>query len=161
MSSPGQKHGSCQHITGSFDSHSFREKSKGPDPCVSHNDCNSCNVLTEDQLLQLSMPSYRLKKEMRELKKTSDTPKQNSSSSSLIDPSSVTVVGAVDGQGMLQSPDSSSGNEKKKKKSKPTEKVKAHPSKHTKIGADKPSKSPSVKAHSSSADSRINELDQK
>ena len=109
----------------SFDSHSFcarcREKVKGSDPCVSHNDCNSCNILTEDQRLQLSRPSYRIKKEKRDLKKASDTPKQDSSSSSLIDPSSVTVVGAVDGQGILQSPGSSSG---KKKKSNPSEKVK-------------------------------------
>ena len=75
------------------DSHSFRarcrEKGKGSDPCISNNDCNSCNSLTEDQCLQLSMPSYRLKKEKRDLKKSSEPPKQDSSSSSLIDPSSV------------------------------------------------------------------------
>ena len=108
MSSPSQKHGSCGHIMASFDSHSFcarcREKGKGSDPCVTHNDCNSCNILTEDQRLQLSMPSYRLKKEKRDLKKAMDTPKQDPSSSSLIDPSSVMVVGAVDDQGILQSP---------------------------------------------------------
>ena len=103
------------------------------------------------------MPSYRIKKEKRDLKKVSDTPKQDSSSSSLIDPSSVTVVGAVDGQGILQSPGSSSG---KKKKSNPSEKVKAHSSKDLKTGTDKPSKSPSAKPHRSSADSRIDELDQ-
>ena len=108
MSSPSQKHGSCGHIMASIDSHSFcarcREKGKGSDPCVLHNDCNSCNVLTEGQCLQLSAPSNRLKKEKRDIKKSTDTPKQDSSSSSLIDLSSVTVVGAVDGQGILQSP---------------------------------------------------------
>ena len=108
--------------------------------------------------MQLSTLSYRIKKEKRDLKKTSDTPKQDSSSSSLIDPSSVTAVGAVDSQGTLQSPGSSSG---KKKKSNPSEKVKAHSSKDLKTGTDKPSKSPSTKPHRSSADYRIDELDQK
>ena len=72
----------------SFDSHSFcarcREKGKGSDPCVSHNDCNACNSLSEDQRIQLCTPSYRLKKEKHELKKVTDTPKQDTSSS-LID----------------------------------------------------------------------------
>ena len=144
----------------SFDSHSFcaccREKGKGSDPCVLHNDCNSCNVLSEDQRLQLSTPSYRLKKEKRDLKKSTDTPKQDSSSSSLIDLSSVTVVGVVDDQGILQSPGSSSG---KKKKAIPSEKPKVT-SKDVKAGAEKPSKS-SVKPHRSSVDSRIDDLDQK
>ena len=112
MSSPGQKHGGCGHLMARFDTHSFcarcREKSKGPDPCVSKSDCQACNVLTEDQRLQLSTPSYRIKKEKRDLKKQSDTPQKNSDSSSLIDPSSVTVVGAVDDQGNLQYPGSSS-----------------------------------------------------
>ena len=112
MSSPSQKHGSCGHIMASFDSHCFcarcREKGKGSDPCVAKKDCNSCNILSEEQRLQLSTPSYRLKKEKRDLKKSADTPKQDSTSSSLIDLSSVTVVGAVDDQGILQSPGASS-----------------------------------------------------
>ena len=56
----------------------------------------------EEQRLQLSTPSYRLKKEKGELKKSNDTPRKDSDSSSLIVPSSVTVVGAVDGQGMVR-----------------------------------------------------------
>ena len=155
MSSPSQKHGSCGHIMASFDSHNFcarcREKGKGTDPCISKNDCNSCNLLTEEQRLQLSTTSYRLKKEKRDLKK-SDTPKQDSSSSSLIDLSSVTVVGAVDAQGILQSPGSSSGKgQKTDSSSKP---------KDLKSKAEKPSKS-SSKSHKSSVDSRIDDLDQK
>ena len=146
----------------SFDSHSFcarcREKGKGSDPCISNNDCTSCNSLTEDQCLQLSTPSYRLKTEKRDLKKTSDTPKQDSSSSSLIYPSSVMVVGAVDALGILQSPGSSSG---KKKKANPSEKPKAHSSKDPKTGTDKASKSGTSKSHRSSPDARIDELDQK
>ena len=90
----------------SFDSHCFyagcREKGKGTDPCINNNDCQVCNSLTEEQRIQLSTPSYRLKKEKRDLKKSSDTPNKDSDSSTLIDPSSVTVVGAVDGQGMVQ-----------------------------------------------------------
>ena len=117
MSSPGQKHGGCGHLMASFDTHSFcarcREKSKGPDPCVSKSDCQACSILTEDQRLQLSTPSYRIKKEKRESKKQGDTPQKSSDSSSLIDPSSVTVVGAVDDQGMIQSPGLSSGAEKR------------------------------------------------
>ena len=155
MSSPGQKHGGCGHLMTGFDTHSFharcREKCKGPDPCVSKNDCHACNILTEDQRLQLSTPSYRIKKEKRESKKQGDTPQKSSDSSSLIDPSIVTVVGAVDDQGMLQSPGSSSGADKKKKDKKPApEKPKSGKSK----SADpKPSKS--------SADDRIDELDKK
>ena len=72
MASPGQKHGGLGHLMASFDSHSFsahcRDKGKGPDPCISHNDCSSCNVLTEDQRIQLSTPSYNIKKEKCELK---------------------------------------------------------------------------------------------
>ena len=64
----------------SFDSHSFcarcREKGKGSDPCTSHNDCNACNSLTEEQHIQLSTPSYRIKKEKRELKKSADNTPQ-------------------------------------------------------------------------------------
>ena len=103
MSSPSQKHGSCGHIMASFDSHGFcarcRDKGKGSDPCTSHIDCNACNSLTEEQCL--STPSYRIKKEKLELKKSADnTPQKDSEISSLIHPSS--VVGAVDGQGMVQ-----------------------------------------------------------
>ena len=111
---------------------------KGTDPCINHNDCQACNSLTEEQRVQLSTPSYRLKKEKRAIKKSSDTPIKDSDSSTLIDPSSVMVVGAVDGQGMTQSPGSSSST--KKKKSTSTEK-KASTSKHSK-SSEKPVKYP-------------------
>ena len=162
MSSPGQKHGRCEHIMASFNSHSFcarcREKGKGSDPCISHNDCQACNSLTEEQRLQLSTPSYRPKKEKRELKKSTDTPQKGSDSSSLIHPSSVMVVGAVDGQGMVQSPGSSSGT---KKKSNPTDKSKGHSTRHSKSGSQKPNKSSTTNPHRSSADARTEQLDQK
>ena len=145
----------------SFDSHSFcarcREKGKGSDPSISHNDCTACNSLTEDQRIQLSTPSYRLKKEKRDLKRSSDTPAKDSTSSSLIDPSSVTVVGAVDAQGVIQSPGSSS--DKKKKKPNPPEKKPSN--QNPKSGKEKPSKSPTPQSHRSSSDTRIDELDLK
>ena len=127
------------------------------DPCVSKSDCQACNVLTKDQRLQLSTPSYRIKKEKRDLKKQGDTPQKNSGSSSLIDPSSVTVVGAVDDQGILQSPGSSSGAEKKKKDKKTT-------SEKSSKSSDKSSKSAETRPSRSSADDRnhrIDELDKK
>ena len=157
MSSPSQKHGSCGHIMAGFDSHNFcarcREKGKGSDPCISHNDCNACNSLTEEQHTQLSTPSYRLKTEKRDSKKTAETPKQVASSS-LIDPSSVTVVGVVDDQGIVKSPGSSSEKKKKASVDKPNPQTSKEPS------ADKPSKSLS-KSHKSSQDSKIDQLDQK
>ena len=80
MSSPGQKHGGCGHLMARF-AHSFcarcREKGKGPDPCISKSDCQACNVLTEDQHIQLSTPSYRIKIERPDSKKQGDTPQKN------------------------------------------------------------------------------------
>ena len=141
-----------------FNSHSVcarcREKSKGSDPCISHNDCTACNSLTEEQCLQLSAHSYRLKKEKRELKKSTNTPTKDSASSSLIDPSSVMVVGAVDAQGIVQFPGLSS--DKKKKKPNPAEKKSSN--QHPKSGKEKPSKSLVPQSHRSSADTRIKEL---
>ena len=123
----------------SFDSHSFcarcREKGKGSDPCISHNDCTACNSLTEEQRLQLSTPFYRLKKEKREFNLRDSHQRL---SSSLIHPSSVMVVEAVDAQGVVQSPGLSS--DKKKKMPNPPNKKSS--TKHTKSGAENPSKSP-------------------
>ena len=113
-------------------------------------------MLTEERL-QLSTPSYRIKKEKRELKKVINTPKQDSASSTLIDLSVVTVVGVVDDQGTVKPPGKSSTTSSKKKVT-PTE-----PKPQTsKSASEKPVKSQtSFKSHRSSADSRIDELDQK
>ena len=98
MSSPGQKRGSCGHAMASFDGHAFcarcRDKEKGEDPCVKSPDseCNFCTVLTPEQLTQLSTPSYRIKKEKREAKKMEATPVKDNT---LVDPSSVAVIGPV------------------------------------------------------------------
>ena len=69
----------------------------------------------------------------------------------------MTVVGAIDTQGVVQSPGLSSGPDKKKKKRNPSDKKS---SKH-KSGSEKSSKSPVPQSHRSSADARIDELDQK
>ena len=114
-----------------FDSHSFcarcRDKGKGKDPCVEKpqsTNCKFCNSLTSGQCSKLSTPSYKPKKEKHEARKenlTSPT-KDNSTSlnPSLVDPGSVSIIGAVDGQGTLQSPGHSEPTEKKAKKWKRT-----------------------------------------
>ena len=100
MSSPGQKRGSCGHAMASFDGHAFcaccRDKKKGEDPCVKspESECKFCIVLKPEQPTQLSTPSYRLKKEKREAKKLEATPSKDST---LVDPSSVAVIGPVSG----------------------------------------------------------------
>ena len=156
-----------------FDSHNFcarcREKGKGPDHCVSKSDCNLCNVLNNDQCLQLSAPSYKrkkLKKEKHESMKSdkTDTPTKamHSDSSSLVDPALVLVVGAVDGQGMLQSPGSSSSSNEKMKKVMFEEKTKIPTFKTAKSPSDKPAKSASdSRSAKPSTEDRITALDQK
>ena len=105
MSSPSQRRGSCGHMMAGFDLHSVcarcRDKKKGQDPCVEKPgaDCTICKALTPEQLSHLSTPSYKNKKEKRELK--SSTPAKNPTSTlspTLVNPALVSVVGVVDGQ---------------------------------------------------------------
>ena len=67
MASPGQKRGAFCHIMAGFDKHAHcarcRDRMKGTDPCVNKEDCPHCDVLTAEQKLQLSTPSYQNKKE--------------------------------------------------------------------------------------------------
>ena len=115
MSSPGQKRGGYGHVMASLDSHSFcarcRDKGKGKGPCIEKPDttyCKSCNSLTEEQRCQLATPSYQIKKEKRETKtmEAFSIPNKDSSSA-LIDPATVSALGAVNVQGDLQSPSGS------------------------------------------------------
>ena len=75
MSSPGQRRGTCGYVMASFDSHLVcaccRDKGKGKDPCVEKTDldCPICLAFSPEQRLQLSTPSYKIKKEKREAKK--------------------------------------------------------------------------------------------
>ena len=84
MASPGQKKGACGHIMASFDKHSrcarCREKGQGDDPCVQNLQCDFCSVLTPEQVLKLSTPTYKLRKEKAKAKEL------------LVDPSTVVVL---------------------------------------------------------------------
>ena len=99
MSSLGQRRGSCGHAMANFDGHSFcarcRDKGKGEEPCVANKDttdCKFCNSLTPEQLSQLATPSYKIKKEKREAKRSESA---NPTDDTLVDPSSVEVIGVV------------------------------------------------------------------
>ena len=136
-----------------FDTHSHcarcRDKGKGKEACVSDpqtSNCQICNSLTSDQCQQLATPSYKLKKEKREVKLTDPTPSQDSDQ--LVDPSSVSVIGVVDEQGSVKSPAPVPLPDKKPKKdNKNSKKV----------------KSPSTKAskHSTGTEDKFAELDNK
>ena len=148
MSSPGQRRGTCGHAMASFDSHlacaRCGDKGKGKDPCVEKPDaeCIICNSFSPEQRLQLSTPSYKIKKDKREAKKLESTPSKDTES--LVDPSVVAVIGAVDKQGTVKSPPTVAPAEKKAKKEKASlsKAVKSTPS-------------------SSTVDSKIAQLDEK
>ena len=113
MSSPGQRRGGCGHVMASFDQHSYcarcREKFKGGDPCVEKDtlQCKFCLALTPEQLTQISTPSYKLKKEKREARKSeSATPSHEPSE--LVDPANVSIIGVVGQPSADKSPASSS-----------------------------------------------------
>ena len=124
MSSPGQKRGSCGHAMAIFDGHAFcarcREKGKGEEPCVSNKDtadCSLCNSFTPEQRIQISTPSYKIKKDKREAKRMDNTQPTDE----LVDPSSVSVIGVVSGPSADKSP---APPDKKLKKEKPPAKTK-------------------------------------
>ena len=93
MSSPGQRRGLCGHIMAGYDKHKvcaqYRDKKKGEGNCVKNLPCLNCDVLTEEQKLKLATPQYQKKKEKREAKAVEE------SSSTLVDPSTVSVIGLV------------------------------------------------------------------
>ena len=94
-------------------------------------DCKFCLILTKEQRLQLATPTY--KKEKCEAKKLESELSSTPSKDKVQSPNpSVSVIGAVDGQGMLQSPGSGEPAGKKKKTGKnkaTTSKAKLHPDK--------------------------------
>ena len=100
MSSPGQRKGACGHIVASFDKHSrcarCRDKGQGDDPCVKHIPCEIYDLLTLEQVLQLTTPTYKIRKEKQKVKDL------------LVDPSTVTVVSEVEPEGVDRPPSSSS-----------------------------------------------------
>ena len=92
MSSPGQRRGSCGHAMAGFDSHSkcahCRDKGVGDDPCVLKKECDVCKGFTPEQILQLSTPTYRDRKEKKAT--------ASSSAPTLVDPAHVSVLGKVE-----------------------------------------------------------------
>ena len=75
----------------SFDKHSrcarCRDKGQGNDPCVKQLAYEFCDLLSPEQVLQLSTPTYKIRKEKQKSKDV------------LVDPSSVTVVSHVEQEG--------------------------------------------------------------
>ena len=119
-------------------------------------DCQACNSL-KNNVCSCPCLVIGLRKKNRSLRNLLILPRRTQTVPlSFIRHSS--IVGAMDGQGMVQSPGSSSGT---KKKSNPTDKNKGHSTKHSKSGSEKPVKSPTPNPHRSSADAGIEELDQK
>ena len=153
MSSPGQRRGTCDHAMASFDSHlacaHCRDKGKGKDPCVEKPDieCTICSSFSPEQHLQLATPSYQIKKDKQEAKKLESSPPKDMES--LVDPSAVTVLGAVDKQGAV--------------KSSPSVAPPPPPPPEKKVKKDKTSTSKSVKSTTSSStvDSKLAQLDGK
>ena len=88
MSSLGQRKGACGHIMANFDKHSrcarCRDKGHGEDPCIKNLQCEFCDLLTPEQIVQLSTPTYKLRKEKQKGKDV------------LIDPNAVTVISHVE-----------------------------------------------------------------
>ena len=127
MASPGQKWGwgACSHLMAGFDKHAHcarcRDKSKGTDPCVNNEDCH-CYILTSDQKLQLSTPSYQKKKEKREQKsdkadKPTRSEKSEDATDTVADPSLVSVIGvATSDKKAVKSPERA-GTKKGRRKS--------------------------------------------
>ena len=146
MSSPGQKRGNCGHAIASFDGHSFcaryREKGKGKNTCVESptTKCKFCILLTPEQKAQLATPSYKLKKEKRDARKA-DITSTPSKDGTLVDPSTVSVIGTVSDTASISSPPSAV----------PEKKSKGKPS------SSKPKKT----VEKSATDKKMEELDQK
>ena len=112
MSSPGQRRANNSHST------HCRDKGKGKDICVENpqsSDCQICKSFPP----QLATPSYKIKKEKREAKKLDSSPPPKDSEA-LVDPASVSVIGAVGDQGTVKSPASVAPPDKKAKKDKPS-----------------------------------------
>ena len=102
MSSPGRRRGNFGHAMAIFLwVFCARCRHKGKDPCVDTPDaeCKFCIVLTPEQKAQLATRSYKLQKK-REAKKleSSSTPVKDGT---LVDPSTMSVIGAVSDTGSV------------------------------------------------------------
>ena len=69
-----------------------RDKGVGDDPCVKKLDCQICKAFTPAQIHQLATPTYKVRKECSEQKKTEGNA---STTPTLVDPSEVTLLGGL------------------------------------------------------------------
>ena len=95
MASPGQKRGLCGHLMAGFDFHTYcarcRDKRKGDGPCVKNEkDCKFCNSLSSEHKARLATPLYLDKK-----KKCDQKAIMQESDSTVVEPSSVTIIGVA------------------------------------------------------------------
>ena len=95
MSSLGQKHGCCGHVTALLDGHSrcthCRDKGQRSDTCVLHQECLFCNAVTPEQVRQLVTPTYQIRKERKA---------KGDKNLDLMYPSDVTVIPAIASEAM-------------------------------------------------------------
>ena len=165
ISSPSQRRGGCGHMMAGFDHHSVcarcRDKKKGSDPCVKTPPevCQHCDILTPEQKVQLSTPSYKLKKEKKDAKST-PMKETDTLSPTLVDPELVSVVGVVDGQSTPGVSALSEPAEKKKKSETKHSSKSTRAEKSVKSSSNQPTTTDS-KASTSSADAKIADMDKK
>ena len=114
-------------------------------------ECKFCNTLTPEQHVQLATPCYKIKKEKREAEKLEASSNPVKDNSSLVDPSTVSVIGKLTIKAFLKSPTHVEPPEKKLKKDKAT-------TSKGKSGTDKSMKPVESK---STTETKIAELDQK
>ena len=117
MSSPGQKRGTCGHVMAIFDGHlkcaQCCDKGVGEDNCVLKKDCPICKAFTQEQVQQLSTPTYRERKNKdKKLVLSSPNP-------TLVDLSHVSVLGKVEGEKVNVKPETTPAGKKKKRSDSP------------------------------------------
>ena len=155
-----------------FDHHSVcarcRDKKKGSDPCIETPpaSCSHCDALSSEQKVQLSTPSYKLKKEKKEAKSSTPAKTSDTLSPTLVDPVLVSVVGVVDGQTTsgLSGPAEKKSKKAESNKSSTTSAKPARSDKSVKSSSNRPpttSTTDQGKSTTSSTDSRISDLDRK
>ena len=98
-----------------FDSHSkcarCRDKGLGNDPCVLKKECDICRGFTPEQILQLSTPTYRDRKEKKAT--------ASSSTPTLVDPGHISVLGKVEKVKAAQSTPTTAKKTKRSESPKP------------------------------------------
>ena len=165
MASLIQKRGLCEHLMAAFNLHAYcagyRDKGTATDPCITKEDCQNHNVLTEDHKACLATPCYQKKKEKHDQKAILEE-----SSSTLVDPALVSVLGVAKDRQDLNSEEVSSTPGAKAKKTKSSEESSSRNAKDKKTKSK--DKGKTVKKHVSptkvakpSTDSKLEALDEK